>query len=166
MHTLLIRITLYLAASLLFAACRPSAPSSRPVNVPATALTELAAFQARPKFLPDTSGHTPGGYYTGLSNPALQAPLSQLLNLAADDFRAVAGQPAPTEGDFQTQIDRALARFEPLYIELDSEDRDRVCLYIEELMDTVGLASSGGRLSIWRYGFDPEALLRLRQQGQ
>ncbi|GAB2946368.1 hypothetical protein GCM10027048_09170 [Hymenobacter coalescens] len=83
-----------------------------------------------------------------MSNPALQPALNKLLNQSAADFRDVARSPNPTEGDFQGQIDQGLARLQPMYLALDSEDQDRVCLYYEELMDIVGLASSGGRLSI------------------
>jgi hypothetical protein len=47
-----------------------------------------------------------------------------------------------------------LSALSPVY--LDSEDRDQLCFCIEELMDIVGLESSGGLLNDWRYGFNPE----------
>ena len=34
------------------------------------------------------------------------------------------------------------------------EELDRIGIYFEEIMDIVGLQSSGGRLNNWRYGFD------------
>ena len=37
----------------------------------------------------------------------------------------------------------------------DTEDRERLCSYFEELMDIVGLESSGGHLNNFMYGFDP-----------
>ena len=37
----------------------------------------------------------------------------------------------------------------------DSEERDRVLFYAEEVMDILEIESSGGLLSRWRYGFDP-----------
>ena len=39
--------------------------------------------------------------------------------------------------------------------ELDTEDRERICHYYEELMNIVGLESSGGHLNNFMYGFDP-----------
>ncbi|RZJ76299.1 MAG: DUF4844 domain-containing protein [Flavobacterium sp.] len=39
--------------------------------------------------------------------------------------------------------------------ELDGEDRDRICLYAEEILDILNIKSSNGILNIWRYGFNP-----------
>jgi Domain of unknown function (DUF4844) len=39
----------------------------------------------------------------------------------------------------------------------DSEEQDRACMYIENIMDILGIESSDGLLSQWRYGFDPSA---------
>ena len=38
---------------------------------------------------------------------------------------------------------------------MDSEEMDRGFTYIEQIMDVFEIASSGGRLNQWRYGFDP-----------
>ena len=43
-----------------------------------------------------------------------------------------------------------------IYFELDTENRERVCSYFEELMDIVGLKSSNGQLNKFMYGFEPE----------
>ena len=40
----------------------------------------------------------------------------------------------------------------------DSEDRDRICHYLENIMDIFKIHSSDGLLNEWRYGFDPEDL--------
>jgi hypothetical protein len=37
----------------------------------------------------------------------------------------------------------------------DTEDRERVCMNMEKIMDIVGLESSDGLLNNWLYGFDP-----------
>jgi uncharacterized protein DUF4844 len=37
----------------------------------------------------------------------------------------------------------------------DSEERDRVCSYLEQIMDILGIDSSDGLVNVWRYGFDP-----------
>lgn len=38
----------------------------------------------------------------------------------------------------------------------DSEDQDRVCYYLEKIMDVFQIESSDGLLNNWRYGFDPK----------
>lgn len=51
-----------------------------------------------------------------------------------------------------------LSRFSDIRMELDTEDRERLCGYFEELMDIVGLESSGGHLMMFMYGFSlPES---------
>jgi hypothetical protein len=52
-------------------------------------------------------------------------------------------------------IKTGLSRFSDVYLDLDTEDRERVCVYFEELMDIVGLESSNGQLNMFMYGFDP-----------
>ena len=42
-------------------------------------------------------------------------------------------------------------------MELDTEDREKICNYIEELMDIVHLESSNGQLNKFMYGFDPKS---------
>lgn len=42
-------------------------------------------------------------------------------------------------------------------VDMGSEEMDQGLTYMEEIMDIYGIESSGGRLSTWRYGFDPEA---------
>ncbi len=37
----------------------------------------------------------------------------------------------------------------------DSGERDRICHYLEQIMDILGIQGSGGLLNTWRYGFDP-----------
>jgi hypothetical protein len=36
----------------------------------------------------------------------------------------------------------------------DSEERDRILSYLEEIMEILGIESSHGLLNEWRYGFD------------
>jgi hypothetical protein len=55
----------------------------------------------------------------------------------------------------QNAIQIGLDRFADLYVQLDTEDRERVCSYMEELMDIVGLESSAGHLNNFMFGFDP-----------
>lgn len=52
-----------------------------------------------------------------------------------------------------------LDRFSDIYIDLDTEDRERVCSYFEGLMDIVELESSWGQLNNFMYGFDPTEII-------
>jgi hypothetical protein len=121
------------------------------MTIESQAINNLEAFKTKSKFEPDTIRM----FYPGVADPALKPTLTELINKAADDFIEVAKDKEPTENKFQQKISVGLSRFTPLYLELDTEDRERVCTYFEELMDIVGLESSGGRLNEWMYGFDP-----------
>ncbi len=114
-------------------------------------VTELEHFKVKPKFEEDSVNLV----YPGLSKENLKPTVTALINKAADDFIEVAQSKDASENKYQDKIEKGLSRFTPLYLELDTEDRERVCHYYEELMDIVGLESSGGHLNNWMYDFDP-----------
>ncbi|EHQ27383.1 hypothetical protein Mucpa_3279 [Mucilaginibacter paludis DSM 18603] len=120
-----------------------------PMKVNANAKQKLDKFIAKSKF-----NEEPATLYNGLGNPKLKPELTGLINEAAKDFLHTTGN-HPTEEKFQSNIATGLARFDRLYLELDTEDRERICHYFEELMDCVGLKSSNGQLNNWMYCFDP-----------
>ena len=105
-------------------------------------------FRNKEKFVPDTNL-----FYPGIAYPELKLVLSEKINLAANDFEKLAAKGA-TNKEYQQAIKEGLMRFSDIYIELDTEDRERVCSYFEELMDIVGLESSGGYLNKFVYDFD------------
>jgi hypothetical protein len=111
-------------------------------------IQNLKKFKAKSKFDPDQK------LYTGLSKSELKTKLTEILNQSADDFITTVNN-KPTEKKFQDDIKKGLSRFNPYYLNLDTEDREKVCSYFEELMDCVGLESSDGVLNKWLYGFDP-----------
>lgn len=113
-------------------------------------MDKFSEFKKKEKFLQDTVR-----YYLGIGRPELKPTLTEKINLAADDFKEVSLKENPTDEDYQDKIKIGLQRFNDNYLDLDTEDRERVCLYFEELMDIVGLESSGGHLNDWMYGFDP-----------
>lgn len=93
--------------------------------------------------------------YPGISDETFRPAFTEKINLAANDFQKVAEGDEPTEAKYHAAMDEGLSRFAEIYLDLDTEDRERVCMYFEELMDIVGLESSGGRLNKFMYGFDP-----------
>lgn len=96
-------------------------------------------------------------FYTGVADTNMRPLLTDKINQAADDFATLAKSGSATDKDYQDKIKIGLDRFADIYINLDTEDRERLCTYFEELMDIVGLESSGGHLNKFMYGFDPTA---------
>lgn len=95
-------------------------------------------------------------FYPGLADPGLRKILTERINRAANDFKEISLRPDATPDDYREVIKKGLERFDEIY--LDTEDRERVCHYFEELMHMVGLDSSGGILNKYMYGFNPDDL--------
>ncbi len=126
------------------AACDPTK-----FKTPNEVMDKIEAFKQKEKFLEDSII-----YYPGIADPLMRPILSQKMNLAADDFKKLLEGGIATDKDYQDKIQEGLHRFSDIY--LDTEDRERVCRYFEELMDIVGLQSSGGHINEFMYGFDPK----------
>lgn len=130
---------------LLFTAC-----GQGQLKTPDNAMTKFEEFKNKEKFQQDDKL-----FYPGIGDPKLKPILTEKINLVADDFKKLADKGNSTDKDYQNAIQIGLERFSDLYLLLDTEDRERVCSYFEELMDIVGLESSGGHLNNFMYGFDP-----------
>jgi len=120
------------------------------IKTPKDAMNKFKIFKANEKFIEDNKI-----YYPGIGDPKLKPILTEKINLAAEDFEKVAKSENATDKDYQNAIKKGLQRFADIYIEIDTEDRERICSYFEELMDIVGLESSDGQLNNFMYGFDP-----------
>ena len=131
--------------SLILAAC-----GQGQIKTPKGSMDKFEGFIAKEKFVEDSEL-----FYPGIGDPAMKPTLTQKINKAADDFKEVAQSENPTDQKYQEKIGIGLKRFSDVYMELDTEDRERVCSYFEELMDIVGLESSDGQLNEFMYGFDP-----------
>lgn len=116
-------------------------------------MNKFEKFILKKKFTTDNNT-----FYPGLANPEMEEVLTEKINQAANDFKNVAMSNSPTDEKYQEQIKIGLSRFSDLYLDLDTEDRERICLYFEELMDIVGLESSDGLLNDFMYGFDPNQI--------
>jgi hypothetical protein len=130
---------------LLFTAC-----GQGQIKTPKNAMTKFDEFKSKEKFLQNDKL-----FYPGIGDPNLKPVLTEKINLAADDFIKLADKENVTDKEYQNAIKIGLDRFADQYLQLDTEDRERVCSYFEELMDIVGLESSGGHLNNFMYGFDP-----------
>jgi hypothetical protein len=130
---------------LLFTAC-----GQGQMKTPENALTKFEEFKNKEKFLQDDKL-----LYPGISDEKLKPILTEKINLSADDFKELAEKGTSTDKEYQDAIKKGLDRFADIYLDLDTEDRERVCSYYEALMDIVGLESSDGHLNNFMYGFDP-----------
>jgi hypothetical protein len=130
---------------LLFTAC-----GQGQIKTPENAMTKFEEFKSKEKFLQDDKL-----FYPGIGDPKLKPILTEKINSVADEFKKLADQGNSTDKDYQNVIKSGLEKFSDVYLQLDTEDRERVCSYFEELMDIVGLESSGGHLNNFMYGFDP-----------
>lgn len=124
-------------ALLLFTAC-----GQGQIKTPENAMEKFVEFKTKEKFLQDDKL-----FYPGIGDPVLKPILTEKINLAADDFKKLADKGGITDKDYQNAIIVGLDRFADVYLQLDTEDRERVCTYFEELMDIVGLESSDGHLN-------------------
>jgi hypothetical protein len=120
------------------------------IKTPDNAMTKFEEFINKEKFLQDDKL-----FYPGIGDPNLKPVLTKRINLAADDFKKLDDKGNATDKEYQNAIKVGLDRFADFYLQLDTEDRERVCSYFEELMDIVGLESSGEHLNNFMYGFDP-----------
>ncbi|PZR03154.1 MAG: DUF4844 domain-containing protein [Flavobacterium psychrophilum] len=112
------------------------------------AIENLQRLRSVSKFEADESR-----FYPGLENESIRDRVTDLINRGIDEFISVA-QNNGSEKDFLQAISKGLSYFETLNYSLDTEDRERVCGYFEEMMDAIGMESSGGILNKWMYGFD------------
>ncbi|WP_276975098.1 DUF4844 domain-containing protein [Flavobacterium filum] len=134
---------------LFFVAC---GQNGKPMKTPENAAEKFDVFIAKKKF--DAQPYP--NYYPGLADEKMQPIFTEKINQIALDFKEVALSNNPTDKKYQEKIAVGLARFSEIYLETDSEDLDRICSYIEEIMDIVALESSDGQLSSFRYGFEPK----------
>lgn len=130
---------------LLFTAC-----GKGQIKTPIGAMEKFKKFKSKEKFVEDKKL-----YYPGIGDEKLKPILTEKINLAAEDFEKVAKSGNSTDKDYQNAIKKGLQRFSKIYLKIDTENRERICSYFEELMDIVGLESSNGQLNNFIYDFDP-----------
>ena len=117
------------------------------MKTPKNANEKFAEFIGNKKFVEEN-------LYPGIADEKMRPIFTEKINKAASDFKDVAESEKPTDIKYQDKIRIGLSRFADVYLELDTEDRERVCSYFEELMDIVGLENSDGQLNKFMYGFD------------
>lgn len=120
------------------------------MKTPENADVKFVEFLTKKKFIAQANQN----YYPGIADEKIRPTLTEKINLIASDFKNVAESKNPTDKKYQEKIEIGLSRFKEIYLKIDSEDREMVCVYVEQLMDIVGLESSNGQLNKFMYGFD------------
>jgi hypothetical protein len=109
-------------------------------------IAALSALRVGSTFVPETAL-----LYSGAPSESVRAECEARVNDLIDRLLGELG-PEPRKEVALAEFRNALSHFETS----DSEERERVCSYIEQIMDILGIESSDGLLNTWRYGFDPQ----------
>jgi len=141
----------YIQILILFLTLSACGQKATEMKTPENANKQFAEFIAKKKFVAQPYPN----YYPGIADEKMRPIFTEKINQIASDFKNVAESENPTNKDYQEQIGIGLSKFRENYLELDTEDREMICVYIEQLMDIVGLESSNGQLNKFMYGFDP-----------
>jgi uncharacterized protein DUF4844 len=113
------------------------------LNVTQVTFARLAELRARPKYV----ALPPGTLYNGLRPEDARLLAERQINALIDRLRdGLASKPSKkfTLDEFA----RTMAEFDPI----DTEDREQLLRYLEEIMDILGIESSDGLLNRWMYG--------------
>jgi len=149
-------MTKYIQILLILITLSACGQNATEMKTPENANEMFADFIAKKKFIEQPYPN----FYPGLADEKMRPIFTEKINQVATDFKTVAESKNSTDIKYQEKIGIGLSRFADIYLELDTEDRERVCMYIEELMDIVGLESSNGQLNKFMYGFDPNELIK------
>ena len=120
----------------------PTSWPDEPVEVTPAALAKLQTLRQQPKFNPDPRVHYPGA-------PSELVRRAAELRVNGTIDALLAGLPTKRRKSF------ILSSFKAVLISFDhfdSEERDRLNWYLEEIMDIVGVRNSNELLNVWRYG--------------
>ncbi len=144
-------MTKYIKILVLFLTLSACGQNVTEMKTPENANEKFIEFLAKTKFVEEN-------FYPGIADEKMRPVFTKKINQIGNDFKTVAESEKPTDKKYQEKIEIGLSRFAKIYLELDTEDRERVCTYIEELMDIVELESSNGHLNKFMYGFDPNEI--------
>lgn len=120
------------------------------MKTPENASKLFSAFIAKEKFIEEAYPN----FYPGIADEYMRSVITEKTNQVALDFEKISNSDQPTNEKYQEAIRKGLLKFLGVYLDLDTEDREKVCMYFEELMDIIELESSNGQLNQFMYGFD------------
>jgi len=92
----------------------------------------------------------PPAFYPGAPTEEVRARCEARLNEFLDELVAT----SPEALSKSLVLARMKVLLESFTLE-DSEEQDRILIYLEGVLDTMAIQSSDGLFNTWRYGFDP-----------
>lgn len=104
---------------------------------------KLGDLRLKPKFADE-----PGTIYNGMRPESDRLTAERQLDGLIDFLISEPGE-SPTRSKVLAAISKVLKSFPGS----DTEDCDRMCDYMREILDILGIESSGGLLIRWRYGW-------------
>ena len=105
-------------------------------------LEKLSALKGRPKYV-----DMPGTIYNGMRPESSRLLAEEQLNQLIDGLRN--GLPSkPSKKFVLAEFAKTTSEFEAG----DTEDREQLVRYLQEIMDILGIASADGLLNRWMYG--------------
>ena len=141
-------MTKYIKILVLFLTLSAYGQNATEMKTPENTNEKFAEFIAKKKFYAEN--HSPN-----ISDEKLRPILTEKINEVATDFKLISESKNPTDKKYQEAIGIGLLKFPEMELGYDSEDRERILLYFQEIMDIVELESSNGQLNNFYYGFDP-----------
>jgi Domain of unknown function (DUF4844) len=139
----LLRLAMILAGAAFATLWRLLIPAAdQKLEISQHTVAKLSELRDRAKYV-----DTPGTMYNGMRPEDLRSLAQEQLNRLIDRLRD--GLPSKPSKKFAlAEFAKTMAEFEAT----DTEDREQLLRYLEEIMDILGIASSDGLLNRWMYG--------------
>ncbi len=115
--------------------------------LPIDALNQLIQLKAKPKFGPSEPTERQPLGYVGYLPPEEQPNAEAALNTLIDRVISVIDV-----NPSKALVLKEFAATFPFFEDSDTEDRECLCWYLEDIMDAVGMESSDGLLNDFMYG--------------
>jgi hypothetical protein len=139
----ILRLAVILAGAALVTLWRLLMPApDQTLEVSQYTIAKLSELRARTKYV-----GMPGAVYSGMRPESSRLRAEEQLNRLIDRLRD--GLPSkPSKQFVLAEFARTMGEFEAT----DTEDREQLLRYLEQIMDILGISSSDGLLNRWLYG--------------
>ena len=127
-----------------FCCCKSGLLKGDKLEISKATISSLEDLRNEPKFKEDESI-----FYPGAPDEIIRKRAEGSLNILIDNLIQNI-QANPKKSYVIKQFQNTLAQ----YNNFDSEEQDRICSYLEEIMNILKIESSDGLLNKWRYGTD------------
>jgi len=120
----------------------PTFVNDHEINISKDVISKLNNLKSEKKFVEDQKI-----FYPGTPNEAMRTEIENSLNKLIQEI--IDGIPRKPKKSF---VLKTIKSTMPHFEKFVSEEKDRFCLYCEEILDILGINSSGHLINVWRYG--------------